>query len=102
MIDVSDGLLADLGHIADESGVGFALDEVPVAPGATLDQALTGGDDYELLFTAGSNARVPRSIAGVPVHRIGRMLRRQAGRPQMTLMKDGRRSELKPEGWQHF
>ena len=52
MIDVSDGLLSDLGHIVDESGVGFALDEVPVAPGATLDQALTGGEDYELLFTA--------------------------------------------------
>jgi len=52
MIDVSDGLVADLGHIADESGVGFALDEVPVAPGATLEQALTGGEDYELVFTA--------------------------------------------------
>jgi thiamine-monophosphate kinase len=52
MIDISDGLVADLGHVADESGVGFALDEVPVAPGATLDQALTGGEDYELLFTA--------------------------------------------------
>jgi thiamine-monophosphate kinase len=52
MIDVSDGLVADLGHIADESGVGFALDEVPVAAEATLEQALTGGDDYELVFTA--------------------------------------------------
>jgi thiamine-monophosphate kinase len=52
MIDVSDGLVADLGHIADESSVGFVLDEVPVAPGATLEQALTGGEDYELLFTA--------------------------------------------------
>jgi len=61
MIDVSDGLLADLGHIADESGVGFALDEVPVAPGATLDQALTGGEDYELLFTAPA-ARVPVGV----------------------------------------
>jgi len=58
MIDVSDGLIADLGHIADESGVGFALDEVPVAPGATLEQALTGGEDYELLFTA-PVARLP-------------------------------------------
>jgi thiamine-monophosphate kinase len=58
MIDVSDGLLADLGHIADESGVGFALDEVPVAPDATLDQALTGGEDYELVFTA-PVARLP-------------------------------------------
>ena len=35
MIDVSDGLLADLGHVADASGVGFRLDQVPVAPGAT-------------------------------------------------------------------
>jgi thiamine-monophosphate kinase len=58
MIDVSDGLVADLGHIADESGVGFALDEIPVAPGATLEQALTGGEDYELVFTA-PVARLP-------------------------------------------
>jgi thiamine-monophosphate kinase len=58
MIDVSDGLVADLGHIADESGVGFALDEVPVAPGATITQALSGGEDYELVFTA-PVARLP-------------------------------------------
>jgi thiamine-monophosphate kinase len=58
MIDVSDGLVADLGHVADESGVGFALDEIPVAPDATLDQALTGGEDYELVFTA-PVARLP-------------------------------------------
>ncbi|HVA03478.1 MAG TPA: thiamine-phosphate kinase [Acidimicrobiales bacterium] len=49
MIDVSDGLLADLGHIADASEVGFRLDEVPVAVGATLDEALGGGEDYELV-----------------------------------------------------
>jgi thiamine-monophosphate kinase len=64
MIDVSDGLVADLGHIAAESGVGFALDELPVAAEATLEQALTGGDDYELVFTA-SGARTP------PGFRIG-------------------------------
>jgi thiamine-monophosphate kinase len=51
MIDVSDGLAADLGHLADESGVGFALEQVPVAPGASLEQALTGGEDFELVFT---------------------------------------------------
>src|SRR5205814_5990810 len=61
MIDVSDGLVADLGHVADESAVGFALDEVPVAPGATLDQALTGGEDYELIFTA-PVARLPKGL----------------------------------------
>jgi len=84
MIDVSDGLVADLGHIADESGVGLALDEVPVAPGATLDQALTGGDDYELAFTA-PGPRLPvgfrigvctadpaeRTLAGQPLPAAG-------------------------------
>jgi thiamine-monophosphate kinase len=84
MIDVSDGLVADLGHIADESGVGFVLDEIPVAPGATLEQALTGGEDYELVFTA-PVARLPvgfrigtctadpseRTLAGNPLPDIG-------------------------------
>ena len=50
MIDVSDGLLADLGHVADASGVGFRLDQVPVSPGATSDEALGGGEDYELVI----------------------------------------------------
>jgi thiamine-monophosphate kinase len=49
MVDVSDGLLADLGHVADASRVGFCLDEVPVSPGATIDDALGGGEDYELV-----------------------------------------------------
>jgi thiamine-monophosphate kinase len=49
MIDVSDGLLADLGHVAEASMVGFRLDEVPVAPGATTEEALGGGEDYELV-----------------------------------------------------
>jgi thiamine-monophosphate kinase len=51
MIDVSDGLAADLTHIAETSGVGFSLDHVPVADGADLDDALGGGEDYELVMT---------------------------------------------------
>lgn len=50
MIDVSDGFAADLGHILDMSGVGAVLDEVPVAVGATLLQALGGGEDFELVI----------------------------------------------------
>ena len=50
MIDVSDGLVADLDHIAQCSGVGFDLRDVPIAPGATLAEALGGGDDYVLAF----------------------------------------------------
>jgi thiamine-monophosphate kinase len=50
MIDVSDGLARDVDHIAVESGVGVSLEAVPVAAGARLDQALGGGEDYELVF----------------------------------------------------
>jgi thiamine-monophosphate kinase len=50
MIDVSDGLALDLHRLADASGVGFELGDVPVADGATVDEALGGGEDYELLF----------------------------------------------------
>ena len=49
MIDVSDGLVADCAHIADESGVRVALLDVPIADGATLADALHGGDDYVLV-----------------------------------------------------
>ena len=47
---------------------------LPIHPAATLAQALHGGEDYELLFTAPPAARLPRAIAGVPVTRIGRIL----------------------------
>lgn len=54
MIDVSDGIGLDLTRLADASGVGVELDELPVAEGATEDEALGGGEDYELVIcTAG-------------------------------------------------
>ncbi len=68
MIDVSDGLLADLGHVADASGVGFRLDEVPVAPGATLEEALGGGEDYELVVATADSEHLGAAFAeaGLP------------------------------------
>ena len=103
-IDISDGLSVDLEHLCEESRLRAEVDAalLPLGRGATLNDALHGGDDYELLFTAGAGARVPRRIVGVPVRRIGRMLQGKSGAPRMTLLTDGRRRELKPEGWQHF
>jgi thiamine-monophosphate kinase len=103
-IDISDGLSVDLQHLCEESGLRAEVDAalLPLGSGATLRDALHGGDDYELLFTAESDARVPGRIAGVPVRRIGRMLRRRSGAPQIMLMRKGLRSELLAEGWQHF
>jgi thiamine-monophosphate kinase len=50
-IDLSDGISADLSRLIKASGVGATLTHVPVVKGSTLDQALHGGEDYELLYT---------------------------------------------------
>lgn len=104
-IDLSDGLSTDLAHLCEESGVAAEVDasQLPIAPGASLEQALDGGEDYELLFTAPNPAHMPRTIAGLPVTRIGRMMRRSANRPQVALITpQGDAQPLEPRGWQHF
>jgi thiamine-monophosphate kinase len=103
-IDISDGLSVDLEHLCEESGLRAEVDAalLPLGRGATLHDALHGGDDYELLFTAGADARVPRKISGESVRRIGRMLRRRSGAPQVVLLDDGHARPLRAEGWQHF
>ena len=58
MMDLSDGLGLDMHRLADASGIGFELDGVPVAEGATLDEAISGGEDYELLIVTDDAPRL--------------------------------------------
>ncbi len=107
MIDISDGLSTDLGHICEESGVGAELEAeaIPVAAvgksarRVDLQFALHGGEDYELLFTAPPRKRVPSRIAGVPIQQIGVVT---TGRQVFLVDKKGLRQELQPQGWEHF
>ena len=97
MIDVSDGLAADLRHLAAASDVGVVVHEVPVARGASMDEALGGGEDYELLFTSGDPGAVAAAFAaaglGPPVP-VGRCTA-EAGRLMLG-------SEPLPAvGWEH-
>ena len=76
-MDLSDGLSQDLTRLAIASGVSAVLDSpVPAALNATEPQALHGGEDYELLFTAPPATTLPPIHEGVPITRIGTMIKR--------------------------
>jgi thiamine-monophosphate kinase len=111
-LDLSDGLSTDLGHLCDESGVHAEVEEglLPIHPLAAafgpdeaLRLALNGGEDYELLFSARADVRMPSRLAGVTITRIGRLTRRRKGAAEMTLVRgDGGREPLLRGGWEHF
>ncbi|GGF28587.1 thiamine-monophosphate kinase [Aliidongia dinghuensis] len=109
MMDVSDGLAGDLGHICAASSVAGVIEaaRVPLSPAAArlgrLELALTGGDDYELLFTASRAQQdailAAAAAAGVPVTPIGRI---EAGQGVQVLDAAGQTMALAGVGWRHF
>lgn len=109
-LDVSDGLSTDVAHLARESGLAaeVQVEELPMHPKTrglkdARELAMGGGEDYELLFTAGAGRRVPAELDGVAVTRIGQMVRRGTGQPLVvTLAADGSRRAMEATGWEHF
>ena len=114
MIDISDGLVADLGHICETSRVAAVveLDLLPLSPAALVvaegDPAIrarlaAGGDDYELLFTAPANAEKPLADLscrlGIPITNIGRI---EPGAGVRIADADGRVITLDHTGYRHF
>jgi thiamine-monophosphate kinase len=96
-MDLSDGLSLDLHRLCLESRVSAELDaDLPIAPGASLQDALHGGEDYELLVTMPPKTKVPNKIVGLPLTRIGRITEGLAGKIHF------RGRLLKPKGFDHF
>ncbi|GAB5471853.1 MAG: thiamine-phosphate kinase [Rhodospirillales bacterium] len=113
-LDVSDGLVADLGHIAETSGLGAEIEAAAVPLSAAAQEVvaddlarfpllLSGGDDYELCFTVapGSLEAVLAAAerAEMAVSRIGRMV---PGEGVRVLDRDRQPLTLDRGGWQHF
>jgi len=112
-IDVSDGLLADLGHICAASGAGAVIEaeRLPLSPALievagrarAAELALTGGDDYELCFTLPAELTdeavdALQAEAGIGITAIGVM----TAEPAIRLRRDGREVPLPAGGYRHF
>lgn len=114
MIDVSDGLVGDLGHICETSRVAASVElplvplsqgarELAAADPALLATLVTGGDDYELVFAAPPDAdeeiaSLSRSLK-LPITRIGAI---EAGAGVRVVDDQGREVPLAKAGWRHF
>jgi thiamine-monophosphate kinase len=111
-IDISDGLLADVDHISQQSGVGVLLrwERIPLSdaaesvndPELLMRAALTGGDDYELCFTVKEEeleaTRLALEMVGTSCIPIGRL----TGKPGVRLLHDKEEIKLGELGYQHF
>jgi thiamine-monophosphate kinase len=95
-IDLSDGLSLDLRRLCLASNVNAEIVTPPRFPGASLEQALHGGEEYELLFTVRAGTRVPPQFDGLPLTAIGSMVKGEAGAVRLHGIP------LPPLGYDHF
>lgn len=104
MIDLSDGLSTDLYHLCAESHVSAEIEAamLPISQGAMIADALNGGEDYELLFTADPKTRLPRKIDGVSITRIGVIGKKRRDRDRVKIVEATGVRPLEPKGWEHF
>jgi len=110
-IDISDGLVSDLNHICQASQVGARIEvnRVPIQPAVTanfgdraLELALSGGEDYELLFTASTEVIDNiTAIAHCPITVIGEIVADRVGEVILVDSK-GNPVNLRSKGWEHF
>jgi thiamine-monophosphate kinase len=110
MIDLSDGLAADLRHILDASKKGCRLfgDQIPISAGAifsrtggsSLDRALGDGEDFELLFAVSAkDASVLARQSKIPCYQIGEVIRDASTR---VIVANNRKEIPLPDvGWKH-
>ena len=99
-MDLSDGLSTDLGRFmrASNAGARIGAGKIPRFRGASLDQALHGGEDYELLFAAPPNREVPEKFDGLELTPIGTVRKGNA----IVLETGDGEHPLQHEGFQHF
>ncbi|HWF02704.1 MAG TPA: thiamine-phosphate kinase, partial [Candidatus Angelobacter sp.] len=105
MIDLSDGLSVDLAHICKESRVAALIDasQIPIGQGADPELALHGGEDYELLFTARKQTKIPGQIAGIKITEIGEVRNPADYSSAIQILgQNGKAKPLAQRGWEHF
>jgi len=97
-IDISDGLSLDLHRVCLASKVDARITIPPRYPGATDEQALHGGEEYELLFTLPAGRKAPSSFGGLRLSRIGQIVAPRSGGGDLLLDS----KPLTPMGYDHF